>query len=285
MTATNAEPLLQRERSASELEGIARELRETIIRMTCRAGCGHTGGSLSEIDILTALYFRILRIDPADPRRPDRDRYIQSKGHATPGYYATLAKRGFFDESVLDTFDETGSILQGHPDMHKTPGVDMSTGSLGQGLSAGIGMALGGKWNGLQYWTYVLMGCGEIQEGQIWEAAMFAGARRVERLIAILDYNRVQLTGRMDDVLSVEPLVEKWQAFGWETLTCDGHAMAELVETIERAKEASASGPVIVIARTVKGKGVSFMEDQFAWHGKAPNAEEAERALAEVRRR
>lgn len=280
MTADRAMEGLPKD-AAHDLEQIAREMRRAILRTTNRAGCGHTGGSLSEVEILTALYFQAMNIDPARPDWPDRDRFILSKGHATPGYYVALAKRGYFGEAVLDTFDHIDSILQGHPDMRKTPGVDMSTGSLGQGLSAGIGMALGGAWDGRSYWTYVLMGCGELQEGQVWEAAMFAGAHRVPRLIGVVDYNRVQLTGTSDEVLSVEPLASKFEAFGWHVLACDGHALPELLATLEEAKTWT-EGPVLVIARTVKGKGVSFMENQFAWHGKAPDDSEAERAINEV---
>jgi len=283
MTTIEQEQQLRGCRSVEELEDIAREIRKDIIRLTCHAGCGHTGGSLSQVEIMVALYFGVLRIDPERPDWPARDRFILSKGHATPCYYVTLAKRGYFPESLLDTFDEVGSMLQGHPDMRKTPGVDMSTGSLGQGLSAGIGMALGGQWNGADYWTYVSLGCGELQEGQVWEAAMFAGVRRIPRLIGIIDYNQVQLTGRMGDVLSAEPLVDKLRAFNWQVFECNGHSISELLATLEQAKACS-DGPVAVIAHTIKGKGVSFMENQFAWHGKAPNEAEAERALDELSR-
>jgi transketolase len=261
---------------------LARELRVSIIRTTHRAGCGHTGGSLSEVEILTALYFELMNIDPARPDWPERDRFILSKGHCTPGYYSALAKRGYFSEDLLATFDEVDSLLQGHPDMRKTPGVDMSTGSLGQGLSVGIGMALGGEANGQSFQTYVLLGCGEIQEGQVWEAAMYAGNHRVPRLVAILDYNKVQLTGATESVLSLQPVVDKWSAFAWEVLECDGHDLASLLEALDRARSLSARRPVILIAHTVKGKGVSFMENRFEWHAKAPSDAEAEQAIREI---
>jgi len=263
------------------LKQAARDVRSIVIRTTHGAGCGHTGGSLSEADILTVLYFNVMNVDPARPDWSDRDRFILSKGHASPGYYAVLAKRGYFPEEMLKTFDQIDSLLQGHPDMRKTPGVDMSTGSLGQGLSVGIGMALGGRANGQAFHTFVLLGCGEIQEGQVWEAAMYAGAHRVSRLSAIIDYNKVQLSGRMEDVLSTEPLPEKWTSFGWRVMECDGHDVGALLRVLREAKNVT-DQPVAVIAHTVKGKGVSFMEHQFAWHGKAPNDAEASRALAEL---
>jgi transketolase len=264
------------------LERVAREIRLSIIRTTHAAGCGHTGGSLSEVEILTALYFRIMNIDPSRPGMPDRDRFILSKGHSTPGYYSVLARRGYFPESVLETFDRVGSMLQGHPDMRKTPGVDMSTGSLGQGLSVGIGMALGGAANRQSFMTWVLLGDGELQEGQVWEAAMYAGSHRVRRLVAVVDLNRVQLVGRTAEVLDLEPLADKWRAFGWQVRECDGHVMAEVIEALEAAKADSLEGPSVVIAHTVKGKGVSFMEGRYEWHGKAPNDEEYEKAFREL---
>jgi transketolase len=235
------------------------------------------------VEILTALYFDIMNIDPRRPDWPDRDRFILSKGHATPCLYSVLAKRGYFPEETLTTFDRIDSILQGHPDMRRTPGVDMSSGSLGQGLSVGIGMALGGKANNQTFHTFVLMGCGECQEGQVWEAAMYAGFHRVPRLTAIIDYNRVQLSDTMDNVLSTEPFAEKWKAFNWVVMECDGHDMSEVVRTMSEAK-AMPERPVAVIARTVKGKGVSFMENQWAWHGKAANDDEARRAIEEIMR-
>jgi transketolase len=274
--------ILHNEEEIAELKNTCRRLRTSIVNMTSHAGVGHTGGSLSEVEILAALYFRIMQIDPARPNWTERDRFILSKGHASPGYYCTLADRGYFAKERLAEFDAVDSMLQGHPCMRKTPGVDMSTGSLGQGLSAGAGMSLGRDLLGLQFHVYVLMGDGELQEGQIWEAAMFAGRRKLTGLIAIVDYNHVQLSGTVSDILDLEPLADKWRAFGWHVFECDGHNIADVVTTLDEAKQSSASGPAIVIAHTVKGKGVSFMEGKYQWHGRAPNQEELQKALAEI---
>jgi transketolase len=267
------------------LENKAIEVRRLILQTTHHAGMGHTGGSLSEVEILVALYFRVMRnIEATRPGRADRDRFILSKGHASPGYYSTLALRGYFPLSLLDTFDELGTLLQAHPDMHKTPGVDMSTGSLGQGLSCGIGMALAaGARPGLgNFRTFVLVGDGELQEGQVWEAILYAGARALPGLVAIVDANDVQLASKTQDAVGLEPLEDKWRAFGWDVVVVDGHNMSLLVHALEGAREHAATGPVAVVARTVKGKGVSFMEGRYEWHGKAPNDEEFVRAMAEV---
>ncbi len=272
----------ERNTSIAELKDLAHEVRKLVIGTVHHAANGHIGGSLSETDILTALFFRVMDIDPADDRKKDRDRFVLSKGHSTPGYYSVLARRGFFPLEELDHFDELGSRLQGHPDMHKTPGVDISSGSLGQGLSCAIGMALGNKADGTGFTSFVLIGDGESQEGQIWEAALYAGALRVPSLVAIVDNNGVQLSARTKDVVSVEPLEQKWEAFGWTVLSCDGHDMGEVVATLEKAKADSANGPVAVIARTVKGKGVSFMESTHVWHGKAPDDGEFRSAMAEL---
>lgn len=280
-TTVNSLQTLTDEDRVAALEQIARDIRVMIIETTHRAGCGHTGGSFSAVELLTSLYFDVMKIEPEHPHWEDRDRFILSKGHCTPVYYATLAKRGYFAEEVLETFDQLGSILQAHPDMRKTPGVDMSTGSLGQGLSVGIGMALGGMRNGQDFWTYVLLGCGEIQEGQVWEAAMYGGTHQVQRLIAVVDYNRVQLSDTMDQVLSSHPIVDKWRAFNWSVMECDGHSIREIIETLYAAKQESRR-PVVVIAHTVKGKGVTFMENRYEWHGRAPNDQEAERAMKEI---
>ena len=265
-----------------ELEKTAVELRKKILETTHNAGCGHTGGSLSEADILTALFFRIMKTDVENPRWNGRDRFILSKGHATPGYYSALSLRGFFDTEELGTFDRLGSILQGHPDMHKTPGVDISTGSLGQGLSLGIGMRLAGERDGSDFRVYVLIGDGESQEGQVWEAALYAGANKVKGLIGITDYNKVQLSETVNNTLSLDSLPAKWESFGWTVLRCDGNEMADIVETLEKARCLSEEGPVMIVADTVKGKGVSFMEGQYKWHGKAPDREEYEAALSEL---
>lgn len=265
-----------------ELKQICRYVRKMIINTIAEAGAGHTGGSLSEVEILVALYFRIMRIDPHRPDWPERDRFILSKGHSSPGLYCTLANRGYFKEELLESFDAINSPLQGHPCMLKTPGVDMSTGSLGQGLSVGIGMCLGRNRRKLGFDVFVLMGDGELQEGQLWEAAMYAGCHKLTGLVAIIDYNKVQLAGTVAETLDLEPLAEKWKAFGWEALECDGHDIAEVVETIELARDLSKKGPVVVIAHTVKGKGVSFMEGKCEWHAKAPNEQERQQALAEI---
>lgn len=265
-----------------ELETIAAETRIKMIKIVHEAQCGHLGGSLSAAEILTALYFRIMNIDPENPDMPDRDRFVMSKGHCTPGYYTTLCKRGYFSEETLATFDQMGSILQGHPDMRLTPGVDMSSGSLGQGVSSALGIAMGCAANGDSYYTYALLGDGEAQEGQVWETAMYAGAKKVKRFIVILDRNMVQLSATTSDALNMEPLADKWKAFNWNVLECDGHNMAAVVETVERARDMSDTGPVVVIAHTVKGKGVSFMEGRWQWHGIPPNDEQFEQAMAEL---
>ena len=267
---------------AAALRALARRLRKSVLSTVHSAQAGHTGGSLSEMDILAALYFSFLRIDPARPDWVDRDRFILSKGHASAGYYATLAARGYFPEEELGTFDHEDSRLQAHPDMHKCPGVDYSTGSLGQGLSIGIGMALGALKLGKRFRTVVLLGDGECQEGQVWEAAMFAGAKHLPRLFAIVDYNKVQLSSKLADNTSLEPFADKWKAFGWRVLVADGHDPADLLRVLAEADAAGSEGPVALIANTVKGKGVSFMENAFEWHGKAPNDDEYAAAIGEL---
>lgn len=274
---------MTQEITIDELTERARQVRRLVLETTHRAGMGHTGGSLSEADILTALYFRVMQnIDPVNPARPDRDRFILSKGHASVGYYATLALRGYFPLSRLESFDELGTTLQAHPDMHKAMGVDMSTGSLGQGLSCGVGMALAAQRDGASFRTFVLIGDGESQEGQIWEAVLYAGSNALPGIIAIVDRNDVQLASRTDEAVSLGDLAAKWRAFGWSTHEVDGHDMTSLTRTLELCREASEKGPVALIAKTIKGKGVSFMEGRFEWHGKAPNDAEFISALAEV---
>ncbi len=265
-----------------ELKQICRYVRKMIINTIADAGAGHIGGSLSEVEILVGLYFRIMNIDPHNPTWQKRDRFILSKGHASPGYYSVLANRGYFHEDKLADFDGIDSMLQGHPCMVKTPGVDMSTGSLGQGLSAGIGIALGRDKRKMAFDIYVLLGDGELQEGQNWEAAMYAGHHKLKGLVGIVDYNKVQLAGSVPDTLDLEPLGDKWKAFGWAVLECDGHDIGQVVCTIEKAKQMSRTGPVAVIAHTVKGKGVSFMEGKYEWHAKAPNEQERQQALEEI---
>ncbi len=269
--------------SIQELEQMAGTIRCDIIEMICTAKAGHPGGSLSAADIITALFFNIMKIDPTNPKWSDRDRFILSKGHACPVWYATLAERGFFDKSHLATLRQMGSILQGHPDMNKTPGIDMTTGSLGHGLSVGLGMALSGKLRKKNYRVYVVLGDGEVQEGSVWEAAMAAAKWNMDNLIAILDRNNLQNDYCVDDEMPIEPIGDKWTSFGWNVLEIDGHDMPQIVEALNKAMDHKGS-PTMIIARTVKGKGVSYMENVADWHGKAPCIEEAEQALEEIRR-
>lgn len=265
----------------SKLEDQAKKIRQDIITMVGEAGSGHPGGSLSAADIVTALYFYIMRNDPANPKRPDRDRFVLSKGHAAPVLYAALAERGYFPKEEIHTLRKLGSVLQGHPDMNKVPGVEMSTGSLGQGLSVSVGMALAGKLDQKNYRVYTLLGDGEIQEGMIWEAAMAAAHFKLDNLTAFLDYNGFQIDGPVTDIMSPEPVADKWKAFGWHVVEIDGHNMEEIIAAVEMAK-ATSGKPTMIVAKTVKGKGVSFMENQVGWHGVAPKPEEMERALAEL---
>ncbi|KJR97394.1 MAG: transketolase [Peptococcaceae bacterium BRH_c4a] len=263
------------------LRARANDIRADIISMLGRSGSGHPGGSLSAADIVAALYFGVMRIDPQDPRRADRDRFILSKGHAAPVLYAALAQRGYFPREELSTLRKLGSRLQGHPDMKKLPGVEMSTGSLGQGLSVANGIALVGKLDGLDYRVYVLMGDGENQEGQIWEAAMAAAHYKLDNVTAFLDHNRLQIDGPIEEVMSPEPLADKWRAFGWDVQVIDGHDMAQILQALEKAS-AVKGRPQMIVAETVKGKGVSFMENQAGWHGVAPKDEETQKALEEL---
>jgi transketolase len=275
--------MLQKPMSVEELEKMAVIIRCDIIDMICTAAAGHPGGSLSAADVVTALYFRIMRIDPKNPGWPDRDRFILSKGHACPVWYAALAERGYFDKSHLKTLRQMGSILQGHPDMRKTPGIDMTAGSLGHGLSAGLGMALSGKLQQKDYHVFVIIGDGESQEGSIWEASMAAPNFKLDNLTAILDYNHLQNDYSVDDIMPIHPAVDKWRAFGWHVLDIDGHDMAQVVAALEEAKSHKGK-PTMIVANTVKGKGVSYMENVCEWHGRAPCQEEADQALEELRR-
>lgn len=274
---------LQKPMSVEELKQMATTIRCDIIEMICTAQAGHPGGSLSAADVVTALYFRIMRIDPTNPHWPDRDRFILSKGHACPVWYAALAERGFFEKSHLGTLRRLNSILQGHPDMHKTPGIDMTAGSLGHGLSVGVGMALAGKLRKKDYHVWIVIGDGEAQEGSIWEAAMAAAKWKLDNLTAVLDRNNLQNDYYVDELMPIEPLADKWRAFGWNTVEIDGHNMEEIVPALEDAKAFQGS-PTIVIASTVKGKGVSYMENVCEWHGRAPTREQADRALDDIRR-
>jgi transketolase len=273
----------QKPMSVEELEKMAVIIRCDIIDMICTAAAGHPGGSLSAADLVTALYFRIMRIDPENPDWPDRDRFILSKGHACPVWYAALAERGYFDKSHLKTLRQMGSILQGHPDMRKTPGIDMTAGSLGHGLPAGLGMALSGKLQQKDFHVFVIIGDGESQEGSIWEASMAAPNFKLDNLTAILDYNHLQNDYSVDDIMPIHPAVDKWRAFGWHVLEIDGHNMTQVVAALEEAKSHQGN-PTMIVANTVKGKGVSYMENVCEWHGKAPCQEEADQALEELRR-
>lgn len=267
----------------SFLEQKAKIMRRHVVESIGRAGSGHPGGSLSCVDILAALYFGdILAVKPKEPLWPLRDRFVLSKGHAAPALYAALAERGFFPKEELLGLRRMGSMLQGHPDCRKTPGIDASTGSLGQGLSIAIGMALAARLDGHPYKAWALLGDGECQEGQVWEAAMSAAHYKLGNLVAILDHNKLQIDGPVAKVMSPEPLPDKWKAFGWDVIEADGHDMGELYEIFLKVKKRDTHQPTMIIAETVKGKGVSFMEGVVDWHGKAPSPEEVEKALCEL---
>ena len=256
------------EKTLDLLKDKAKVIRRHIIKMTGAAGSGHPGGSLSAADIVTYLYFKELKIDPNNPQWPERDRFILSKGHAAPVLYAALAERGFFPIEDLITLRKIDSYLQGHPDMKRVKGVEMSTGSLGTGFSTSVGMALAARMDKRDSKIFVLLGDGEIQEGQVWEAAMAAAHYKLDNLIAILDYNGLQIDGPVSEVLSPEPLPDKWRAFGWEVIEIDGHNFEEIEKAINEAKETKGK-PTMIIAKTIKGKGVSFMENEAGWHGSA----------------
>jgi transketolase len=264
-----------------DLQNKAMLMRRLVLQMIYQAGSGHPGGSLSSADIVTALYFSVLNVDPARPDWPERDRFVLSKGHACPILYAALALRGFFPMEELWTLRKLGSRLQGHPDRLKTPGVDATTGSLGQGISIALGMALGAKLNGAKYKVYALLGDGEQQEGQMWEAAMAGAHYSADNLIAIIDNNGMQIDGSNEEIMSIDPLPDKWRSFGWRVLTLNGHDMAEILQAFEEAKETKGQ-PTVLIARTVKGKGVSFMENRSEWHSGAPTEEQYEKAMEEL---
>ncbi len=267
--------------SVAELERMAKQLRRHVIAMTATAGSGHPGGSLSAADIVAALYFKIMRHNPNNPQWPERDRFILSKGHAAPVLYATLAECGYFPTEELSTLRKLDSRLQGHTDRTLTPGVEMSAGSLGQGLSFAIGIALAARLDARDYRVYVLLGDGECDEGQIWEAAMASAHFKVDNLTAIVDHNEQQLDGWNREIMNLEPLADKWRAFGWHVLNINGHDIKQILQAAEKA-EAMKGKPTVIIAHTIKGKGVSFMENNIDFHGKAPTSEEAERALKEL---
>jgi len=268
--------------STAELKKMAKKLRCHVITMTATAGSGHPGGSLSAADIITTLYFKILHHDPKNPQWQDRDRFILSKGHAAPILYAALAESGYLPVAELATLRKLDSRLQGHTDRNLTPGVEMSSGSLGQGLSFSIGVALAAKLDHRDYKTYVLLSDGECDEGQTWEAAMSAAQFKLDSLTAIVDCNRIQLSGWTQDIMNLEPFAQKWQAFGWHTVDIDGHDFAQILAAFQEAGKIKTK-PTVIIAHTIKGKGVSFMENNVAFHGKAPTPEEAERALKELK--
>jgi transketolase len=267
--------------SAAELEEMAKKLRRHVITMIATAGSGHPGGSLSAADIVTALYFRILRHDPHNPQWADRDRFVLSKGHAAPILYAALAETGYFPVAELATLRRIDSRLQGHADRKFTPGVEMSAGSLGMGLSFAAGIALAARLDSRTYRTYTLLSDGECEEGQTWEAALSVAHFGLVNLTAIVDYNGIQLSGRVCDIMNLEPFARKWQAFGWNTTDIDGHDFSQILSACQKAEKTEGK-PTVVIAHTVKGKGVSFMENNVAFHGKAPTPEEAEKALREL---
>ena len=259
-------------------------IRMGVIEGTHSAKCGHPGGSLDIAELLSYLYFVEMNIDPKDPKKADRDRLVLSKGHAAPALYAALAERGYFPVEDLKTLRKIGSYLQGHPNMNETPGVDMSTGSLGQGLSAAVGMALAARLSGKSYRTYAICGDGEIEEGQIWEAAMSAAKWKLDNLCAFVDVNGLQIDGATADVMPAEPLDKKFEAFNWNVISVDGHDFSQLADALAKAKETKGK-PTMILMHTVKGKGVSFMENQAGWHGKAPNAEQYAQAMSELEAR
>lgn len=262
------------------LEQKAKWVRKTSLQMIHFAGSGHPGGSLSEVEILVSLYYGVINIRPNNPKWPGRDRFILSKGHCCPPLYAILADKGYFHEDELWTLRKFGSLLQGHPSII-TPGIDAVSGSLGNGLSTGIGMAMAGVKQHRDFNVFVLLGDGELQEGSIWEAAMNAAHHRLNKLVAVVDYNKLQINGSVKDILSIEPLAEKWESFGWSVIRVNGHSFPELIEAFEKAKQAKAN-PTVIIADTIKGKGISFMENDCVWHGACPSDEQMDIILSEL---
>lgn len=269
-------------REKAELKITANKVRQLIIEGVFNAKSGHPGGSLSAADIFTYLYFKELNVDPKNPKWADRDRFVLSKGHCCPGLYAALAIKGYFPEKEIKYLRHIGAMLQGHPDMKGTPGVDMSSGSLGQGVSAACGMALAAKMDNASYRVYAMLGDGECEEGQVWESAMFAAHHNLDNLCYIVDYNGLQIDGKVSEVAGLEPLDKKFESFGFEVIKICGHCFNQIEEAFEKAKSVKGK-PTVIIAETVKGKGVSYMEDQVGWHGKAPNQEQYELALNELK--
>lgn len=274
--------LLQNKLSTEELKKKAKEIRRDIIQMIYDANSGHPGGSLSIADMISALYFNVLNHDPANPDWENRDRFILSKGHACPAMYSAMAKTGYFPHEELKTLRKIDSRIQGHPEVRKLPGVEASTGSLGQGLSIGAGLALGAKMQGKNYRTFVMTGDGELDEGQVWEAALFCGNKKIDNLVAIVDSNKQQLDGWIADIAPLEPLDDKWKSFGWEVIEIDGHDMNQILEAFKKA-ETIKGKPTVIIANTVKGKGVSFMENNLDFHGAAPTKDQYEKAMEELK--
>jgi transketolase len=282
MSTTAEVPPAVRIESIAELKKLANRLRIEIVKMIGAAGSGHPGGSLSEVELLLALYFRVLRHNPKDPKWAERDRFILSKGHGCPALYAVLAEAGYIDRSVLSTLRKLGSPLQGHPDKRFLPVLEANTGSLGQGLSIGIGMALAARLDNKDWHTFVMAGDGEIQEGQNWEAAMFAPYHKLSNLTLIIDYNHQQLDGFTKDILDVAPLPEKFASFVWHAIEIDGHDFNQVIPALEEAREGSSGKPTCIVANTIKGKGVSFMENNPEWHGVAPKPDQVAAAVAEL---
>ena len=268
-------------KSLDELKSISKEIRKDIVKMLTESASGHPGGSLSATDIMTVLFFKEMNLDPNNEKDPNRDRFVLSKGHAAPVLYSALARRGYFPVEELSTLRKFKSRLQGHPSMQYLPGIDMSTGSLGQGVSAAVGMALAGKIDKKDYRVYTLLGDGELEEGQVWEAAMCAAHYKLNNLTAFIDFNGLQIDGDITKVMNPCPIDKKFEAFGWNVLVIDGHNYEEIIDAIEKAKECK-DKPTAVVCNTVKGKGVSFMENQAAWHGTAPSKEQCETALKEL---
>ena len=265
-----------------QLKNIAKEIRKDIVMMLTESASGHPGGSLSAVEILTTLYFNEMNVDPRDPKNPKRDRFVLSKGHAAPVLYSTLVEKGFFEKSELMKLRKIGSILQGHPNMNYVPGVDMSTGSLGQGISTAVGMVLAGKLDNSEYRVYTLLGDGELEEGQVWEAAMSAAHYKLGNLTAFVDYNGLQIDGDISEVMNPNPIADKFVAFGWNVIALeDGHDLEAIKNAIEEAKKVI-DKPTVIVCKTIKGKGVSFMENQAGWHGTAPNKEQCDLALKEI---
>lgn len=265
-----------------ELQKVANRVRQGVIESTYCAKSGHPGGSLSITDALVYLYYQQMRVDPANPSWADRDRLVLSKGHCCPALYSVLAEKGFFDKKELRSLRHVGAMLQGHPDMKGTPGIDMSSGSLGQGISAACGMAMAAKMSGASWRVYAILGDGELQEGQVWEAAMFAAHHKLDNLIAVVDNNNLQIDGNVSDVCSVYPIDEKFRAFGWEVFAADAHDFESLDAAFTAARQVKGK-PSVIVQKSVKGKGVSFMENQAGWHGKAPNQQQYEQAMEELR--